>query len=353
MRNLFLTIPLLAGLAINAQAAVELRSSGAKTNFIYEQDSKDLATTVELVFRTGSMNDPKGKEGITELAFESLFRGTKDKDRKEFNAALEHLGASISADTGANRSIVTLTVVSENLVPALSLLADAIITPALKDDEIHLVAEEKLGQLQQELASNRSVMKRIFRQAIYQGTPLAFPSNGTIDGVKNVQSEDVRNLLTQHLKSENIIFAVASNRAEKEVRGAITRLFANMPEGQAPAAPKFELTRKPGITMYVAERKGSSTTELAIGGLGIKADRPDRLELETGEFVFGEGSMAARLFKILRGQNGWTYGAYSGYSMLDLPRKFGGAYMMYAFPQAQFTEKLTLKALELYADYVK
>ncbi|MGE3263562.1 MAG: M16 family metallopeptidase [Bacteriovoracia bacterium] len=351
MRNLFLTLALFS--AVNAQAAIELKTSGPKTNFIYEQDSKDLAATVELVFRTGSISDPKGKEGITELSFQSLFRGTKDKDRKEFYAALERLGASISADTGTNRSIVTLTVVSENLAPALELLAEAVLSPGLKDDEIHSLAEEKLAQLQQELASNRSVMKRIFRQAVYQGTPLAFPADGTIEGVKAVHGDDVRAFLSQHVKSENVIFAIASNRPEKEVRRMITKLFAALPEGEAPAAPKFDLSRKKGRILYVAERKGSSTTELAIGGLGIKADRPDRLTLEAGEFVFGEGGMGARLFKTLRSANGWTYGASSGFDLLDLPRRFGGAYMFYAFPQAQHTEKLTLKALEMYGDYVK
>jgi zinc protease len=351
MKNLFLALALFTGL--NAEAAIEFRTSGPKTNFVYEQDSKDLASTVQLVFRSGSMYDPKGKEGITELAFETLFRGTKDKDRKEFNAALEHLGANISVDTGPTRTIVTLTTVSENLKDALALLAEAVLTPGLKNEEVHLVADEKLAQLQQELSSNRSVMKRVFRQALFQGTPLAFPANGTIDGVKAIHGDDVRDFLSQHLKSENIIFGVASNRPEKEVKRAIAELFAALPEGNSPAAPKLEFVTKPGRTLYVAERKGSSTTELAIGEMGIKADRPDRLNLETGEFVFGDGAMGARLFKILRAQNGWTYGAYSGFGMLEQPRKFGGAYMVYAFPQAQFTEKLTLRALELYGEYVK
>jgi zinc protease len=108
-----------------------------------------------------------------------------------------------------------------------------------------------------------------------------------------------------------------------------------------------------GRTLYLVERLGSSTTELAIGSPGIKANDPDRDILDTGEFVFGEGSMASRLFKILRSQNGWTYGAYSGFDLLDLPRKFGGAHLIYAFPQVEHTEKLAAKAIQLYEDFVK
>lgn len=351
MRTLFLALALFS--TLTAEAAIELRTSGAKTNFIYERDPKDLATTVQLVFRTGSVSDPKGKEGLTELAFQTLFRGTKSRDRKEFNAALERLGANVSVDTGTTRTIVTLTAVSENLPAAINLLAESVLHPALRNEEVRLLADEKLAQLQLELSVNRSVMKRIFYLALYQGTSLAVPADGTIEGVRSVQGEQVRNFLTQYVKAENVIFTVASNRPEKEVKNMLTQAFADLPDGDAPAAPKLELKAKAGRVLYFAERKGSSTTELAIGNFGIKADRPDRLVLETGEFVFGAGGMDSRLFNTLRGQNGWTYGASSGFSMLDLPRRFGGAYLMYAFPQSQHTEKLTLKAIELYTDYVK
>lgn len=353
MRKLFLALTLIPFLTQPAGAAIELRSSGAHTNFLFERDPKDLASTVMLVFGTGGISDPKGKEGLTEVAFQTLFRGTKDKDRKEFNSALERLGASVSVETGALRTLVTLTAVSENLGPALNLVADSVIHPALKEEEVKLVAEEKLSQLQQELSSNRAVMKRVLRLALYQGTPLAFPADGTIDGAKKITAEEVRALLAKHVKSENLLFAVATNRSEKEVRKMISTAFASLPEGSAPAAPELKPATKAGRHLYVVERKGSSTTELGIVAPGIKADRPDRLALEAAQYAFGEGSMTARLFQVLRAQNGWTYGAYSGFSMLDPPRRFGGAYMIYAFPQGEHTEKLTLKALEMYGDFIK
>ena len=352
MRTLWIALAALLPLQ-PAFAAIELHGSGAKQNFLYEQDSKALATVVQLVIRAGSTSDPKGKEGISDLAYDSLFRGTKNLDRKDFNATLERLGGSIGVDVGTTRTIVTLTVVSENLNAAIRLLSDSVIHPALKDDEIKSLAEEKLASLQLELSSNRSVMKRVFRQAIYQGTTLAFPPEGTIEGMKAIEPSEVRAFLASQVKAENLVFAVSSNRPEKEVRSMIQRAFGAMPEGDTPDAPSLNPAGPKGRTLYLVERKGSSTTELAIGALGIKADRADREVLETGDWVFGEGSMNARLFKILRSQNGWTYGAYSGFGMLDLPRRFGSSYLIYAFPQKEHTEKLAVKAIELYDDYIK
>ena len=42
------------------------------------------------------------------------------------------------------------------------------------------------------------------------------------------------------------------------------------------------------------------------------------LALETGNFVFGE-DFTSRLMQVLRNENGWTYGVYSGFNQLMGP----------------------------------
>jgi zinc protease len=135
---------------------------------------------------------------------------------------------------------------------------------------------------------------------------------------------------------------------EEWIEGA----FANFPEGRGPKVSLPQPTPIEGRHLFVVDRPGSSTTEVAIGHLGIKADRPDRDVLETGMFVLG-GDMSSRLFQTLRGKNGWTYGAYAGYHMLETPRRHGSGFLIYTFPQAEHTEKATLGALEIYETYVK
>lgn len=352
MKFLLLTLVASLAAALPAAAEIQLRSSGPKANFLYENDPKALASSVQVVFRTGSLADPKGKEGLAKLAFNAMVRGTKELPKKEFFAAMEKLGASVSVDAGFNRTIVSLSTISENLEATTALLATAILTPALNDDDIKALVEERIAMLQQELASNRAVMRRAVRLALFRGTPLAFPSEGTLTGLKAIEPKDVKSFLAEQVKAGNVIFTVSSNRDEATVREILTKSFAALPKGDAPAAPALSFTAPEGRTLYVVERAGSSTTELGIGALGIKANHPDRLAIETGEYVLGDGGMSARFFDELRGKNGWTYGAYSSFSMMDLPRAYGGGYLIYAFPSAQFTEKLTLRALELYEDYV-
>lgn len=348
----FLILSLLLVFSLPAHAGVSLSAKGANPNYLFEEDSKALASSVQLVFRTGSMMDPKGKEGLAKVAFRSLLRGTKEKTPKEFFAAVERMGASMDVDIGHSRVIMSLNTVSENLAPALSLLAEAVVEPSLKDSDIEAVKEEELAQLNQELSNNRKLLKRVFRQAIFRGTPLAFPSEGTIESVKAIQPEDVRAFLKSQVKSGGAIFAVSANLSEANVKGLIEAAFANLPDGQAPGLPEVTASAPKGRTVYVVERKGSATTEVGIGHLGIKAARPDREVLEVGLHSFGE-DMSSRLFKELREKKGWTYGAYGGFDLFERPRRYGGGFMIWAFPQAEHTEPLVLRALELYEEYVK
>ncbi|RZA06337.1 MAG: insulinase family protein [Proteobacteria bacterium] len=334
-----------------AQAALKIVDSGKAKNFLYEQDAKALASNVQLVFRTGNLSDPQGKEGLANLAFEALLRGTKGKARKEFFAATERIGASLSTDTGSNRTIISLDALSDNLEPAIQLLAEAILQPGLKDEEINSLKQEEIAQISQELANNRSVLKRVARQALYRGTPLAFPPNGTTAGLNAITPDDVRGFLSAQVKAGNVVLAVMSNHNEALVKGWLEKAFANLPEGAAPPTPKLEFAPLVGRRLYVVDRAGSSTTEMAIAQRAYDAAYKDRDILEVGNFVFG-GDMSSRLFVELRAKKGWTYGAYSFDRFLEIPRNHGGSFLIYAFPATDHTQDATLRALELYREYV-
>jgi zinc protease len=346
MKTLFLSLLLLSQ---PAEAALKLQSG---KNFLYEHDPKALASSVQIVFRSGSTSDPTGKEGLANIAYNSLLRGTKEKSRKAFIDQVEQLGGSLSVDAGSNRAILSLNALSDNLEPAIRLLAEAILQPGLREDEIKSLFDEELAKLNQEKSNNRALLQRSFRQALFQGTPLAIPPSGTIQSVSKITIDDIRSFLTAHTQSANVLVAVNSNRSEKEVRAWVEKAFTTLPEGQAPAAPKFQAKKPKGRRLFVLDRKGSSTTEVAIGHLGFVAAEPIREVLETGLFVFGS-DFTSRLSTVLRKDNGWTYGAYASYRMLDQPRRHGGSFLIYTFPQAEFTEKAALKAVEMYTDYVK
>lgn len=351
-KNTLLGFTLGLALASPAQAALELKETGSGRNFLYEHDPKALATSMQFVIRTGSLADPKGKEGLASLSFQSLLRGTQAKDRKDFNASVERLGASLSVDTGSNRTILLLDSISDNFTPAVGLLAEAVLKPALKESEIDSLRQEALDGIHQELAGNRNVLKRVLRQALFHGTSLAFPPAGTSAGLQAVTPEDIRTFLAAQIKSGSIVVGVVSNLSRDQVKQALEASFSALADGEAPALPAVNATALSGRRLLLVERPGSSTTEVAIGHHGIQAGNGDREMLEVGQFLLG-GDMSSRLFQELRAKKGWTYGAYSGFQFLEQPRRHGGSFQIYTFPQAEHTKEATAAALGIYEEFAK
>jgi zinc protease len=339
-------------LSLSANAALKLHTGGDQPNYLFEHDPQALASSVQLVFRTGSMADPKGKEGLGDLAFHALLRGTKQHDKDAFFGTLERLGASLDVDVGAGRTIITLNTVSDNFDAAVALMAEAVLEPALKDDEIKALKEETAASLQQELTNNRRILKRVFRQALFHDTSLSFPPEGTLKAVESLTADDVRAFLAAQVKSGDAIVAVSSNRSEADVKAAMEKSFSALPEGGNSDLPMPHPAKLEGRTLYIVDRPGSATTEIAIGHFGITAPYKDRDTLETGLYSFGE-DMSSMLFQELREKKGWTYGAAGGFDLFERPRRYVGGFMVWAFPQAEHTEELVLRALEVYQDYAQ
>jgi predicted Zn-dependent peptidase len=351
MKNLFLALALILP-SLDAGAALRLRSDGMYPNYLFEQDPKALASSVQLVFQTGSMADPKGKEGLASLAFHSLLRGTQAHTKEQFFAEIERLGASLDVDVGPGRVIMNLTTLSDNLEPAIQLMAEAVLHPSLKDGDIDSLKEEYTGMLGQELTNNRRILKRVFRQALFHGTTLAFPPEGTIKGIQAVTAGDVRSFLSAQIDNGNAIVAVSSDRSETDVKDMLERAFTALPDGTATALTMPIPEHLKGRTVYVVDRPGSTTTEIAFGHYGIIAADPDRDALETGLYSFGAGAnMTSILFEELREKKGWTYGSAAGFDLFERPRRYEGGFMVWAFPQAEHTEELVLRAMQLYEDY--
>lgn len=350
-KTTLLLIALLSAHPIGAIANVTL--SKEKNNFVYEQDKKLLASSLQFVFRSGSLHDPKGKEGLARLSFLALLRGTKEKSRVEFISALEKLGAAAGVDTQSGRTILSLTSISDNLTEATQLIAEAILTPGLKTDDLEQLIAEETAKLSQEKSNNRALARRTYRAFLMKDTPWAHTPDGNLSSIKNITPEDVRSFLSDHIKSENLIVAAASNKAADDVKALVEKNFKALPDGSAPPLPKFNIKNPAeGISLVLVPRKGSSTTEALIGHPSMRATDPDRFALEAGMFIFGD-DFTARLSEVIRKQNGWTYGAYGLYRMIEAPRKYGSAFTMYAFPQTQFTHLAVPKMIEMYHDYVK
>lgn len=324
---------------------------GANGNLILEQDRLALVSTVQILIKAGSMHDPAGKEGLTDLSLEVLLRGTQRLSRDEFAAAVERLGATVGSSTNSVNSTISLSVISENLEGAIALLGEALVRPGLRERDFAAVKKEKLGKLAQAKSRAGGLAARAARQKLYAGSAMAHFADGTIESIGRITLTDVKKQIRQMVAAGNVMVALDTNVDPAKAKSWLSSALEGLPSGGELPRPEIVKPAIAGRQLVIVNKPGLTTVNTFLVHPTISSDNPDLLPLELSSFVLG-GGMSSRLFTVLRKNNGWTYGASSGFSMLESPRKFGGVYGLYTFPATEHAEKAIPKFVEVYEEFV-
>src|SRR5690606_33793700 len=109
--------------------------------------------SLALSFDAGTAADGSAQAGTQSLMMDMLEEGTTSRSAVEIAEEQERLGASIGASTSTDRSVVSMSALTANLLPSLELMADMVRNPAFAASEVARVKDQRLADIAQEQAS--------------------------------------------------------------------------------------------------------------------------------------------------------------------------------------------------------
>lgn len=232
---------------------------GANGNLILEQDRLALVSTVQILIKAGSMHDPAGKEGLTDLSLEVLLRGTQRLSRDEFAAAVERLGATVGSSTNSVNSTISLSVISENLEGAIALLGEALVRPGLRERDFAAVKKEKLGKLAQAKSRAGGLAARAARQKLFAGTAMAHFADGTIESIGKITLTDVKKQIRQIVASGNVMVALDTNMDPAKTKSWLSSALEGLPSGSELPRPEIVKPVIAGRQLVIVNKPGLTT----------------------------------------------------------------------------------------------
>ena len=132
---------------------------------------------VRIVWPVGASTDGE-RAGLSALTWDMIERGTRERSRVEFHAALERLGASLHLRMHRQSAQVGLRVLEEYLEPALDLVAEALLSPADDAEEFdELLAETEEG-IELSLESPDGAVSRWVPRASWSQAPWCHSIDG-------------------------------------------------------------------------------------------------------------------------------------------------------------------------------
>ncbi|MBI1860696.1 MAG: insulinase family protein [Deltaproteobacteria bacterium] len=325
--------------------------AAVEPKIIYEQDSSLLNTTLQIIVTAGAADDRLEHAGLANMTAELMLRGTKKRTRDKFQSEVERMGAALSGAASHEMMHFTGAVIKENTRKFLDLIEDFLLQPALDTKELEFLRTETLAEISNQKNSNTRLTGIALRREVFAGTPLERPVIGCLSAVRSIKREDVLRKYNNHIHRGNVFFAVSSALPEGEIKKRLTAIWLKLPDGlrqtrkiippKIPAVPTITLIHKPK----------TQAGAFMLGQAGMTILDPDRYTLQVGNFSFGGEPLVSRLFRIVRGELGYTYSIGSTYGLTGSLSGQKGVFAIHSTPSIEFTTKAMLKTLALWGDY--
>ena len=200
MKTLMLAMALAYAIPALGQEVVELK---------LPQSSK---VVVKLMFRNGSICDPKGREGLTYLTASLVAQGgTAAMTFSQIQDAIYPMAANYGVSVDKEVCVFTFEVHRDWLTKFYPILRGLILTPSFTDQDFQRIKVNQQTYVDQLIraSSDEEYSKMALEDLLFRGTNYQHMKQGTSAGVKAITPDDVRKHYTAFFTCANLMIGVA------------------------------------------------------------------------------------------------------------------------------------------------
>ncbi len=266
-----------------------------------------------LVFHAGSVDDPKGKEGLTALTADVLAEGgTQSLTSAQLLEALFPMAAELDVFTDKEFTTFSGRVHKDHLAKFLDLFTDVLLKPRFAPQEFERLRTRALSDVRNGLRSeNDEALGKVALDALlFEGHPYAHHVGGTVKGLESLTLEDLKAHASRVFTQDRLVIGLAGPVDEALQQTVRSRLSA-LP---ATGAPRVELPPVPATAGRVAiVQKPTLSTAVSMGYVTpLRRGHPDFFAVSLALSYLGEHrQFGGVLFTELREKRGLNYGDYA------------------------------------------
>jgi zinc protease len=280
---------------------------------------------VQLLIRAGAVLDPPGRAGRAFLTADLLDEGTATRDAMQIADEAELLAASLGTQASWDYCAASLHVLAPRMEPALELLADVLLQPAFRDDDVVRKKRQRLHAIAQELDDPRVIASRAFARLVHGDShPYGSPVGGTRESIERLGADDLHTFHRLCVTPDNAAVVICGDIAFSDAVARMERHFAawRRAAGAPDPAPVVAPPPQSAAAVHIIDRPGAPQSELRVGLPGPPRGTADYFPLQLANSVLG-GAFTSRLNMLLREEKGYTYGAGSSFAF----RRDGGPFL--------------------------
>jgi zinc protease len=281
-------------------------------NLVALPPSHGAAISMSIQFRTGAVDDPPGKAGLTRLTANVMAEGGTEKlDSRRLLDAMFPMATSVRVRVDKELVTFSTTMHKDHLDQMVAILTDVVAHPRWDEKEFARLRDEMVNDVEKRLrqGDDENLGKEALGELMYKGHPYGRSTLGHVNDLKSITLADVKAHAQKYFTADRMTIGVAGAYPQ-DLGSRLEKAVASLPASSA--APAAIPSAGSAARVRLVE-KDVQATAISLG-FPYKMSRldPDFVALAVARSAFGEHrQFNGRLMQRLRELRGLNYGDYA------------------------------------------
>ena len=315
-------------------------SNGLRLLILEDHRAPTISLTIQIP--SSPLRDPAGMPGVAEATAALMMSGTATRNQRQIAEALADIGATVSFSAGAGggggrgggggaaggggTGSITVNALTEHFDEALALMTDILLHPAFPADEFKRWQDRQRSAIEQARTSPTGLGSELLMKVLYPNDARQF-TRLTTESLNKITRESLVEHYKKYYTPAGQLAGIVGDISAKDAAATLDKALA-----QWKGAPVDKISMP--IAAPIAEKKvwlisrpGSVQTDIILANRAIDRTNPDYIACLVMNQVLGSGP-AARLFRIIREEKGYTYGVSSSFTATRYLQHFSSSMLV-------------------------
>jgi predicted Zn-dependent peptidase len=280
----------------------------------------------------GSRRETPEENGISHFIEHMLFKGTTHRTAEQIARSVDSIGGNLDAFTAKELVSFNTKVLDEHLSQAFDVLADLVLHPLFREEDIEKEKGVILEEIKMENDSPDYLVHEIFSANFWKDHALGKPILGTRETVKRFNRDAIRAYYDSVYAPSNLVVTAAGNLTHERLLGLVRERFETL----APvAAGPPDSVPNTHARIALRHKKALEQVHVCLGVPSYPMGHEQRFACYVLNTLLG-GGMSSRLFQNIRERQGLAYAVFSELS----PYRDTGCMSVYAGTSIESARKV-------------
>ena len=293
----------------------EVMSPSGITAWLVEDHSLPVISLQFAFKNAGAALDPPGKQGLSQLASNTMDEGAGPYDSQAFQKTLADNSISFRFFSTRDNFGASFKTLTRHRDLGFDLVRLALTQPRFDADPVARMKAANMARLRSSLSDPEWIATRILYDTAFAGHPYALNAGGTLTSLEALTADDLKQFAKTRLDRDRLLVAVTGDISAHDLKAALDKIFGGLPATAVLPAIPDHTVQNGGKTFLHEMNIPQTLIQVMQPGIGRKD--PDYYAAVVMNYILGGGGFGSRLTDSIREKRGLAYGVYTSLIELD------------------------------------